>query len=398
MWRAIGLILLAVVACVATAQPKAEDKPAQQTVTCVCPGGTLSTALTEVATQLGVTVDFGTDDELDPSIVLWVVAHSAPAPDVLAMIEEAARVRLTVDEKERVLRCRLEQGGRPRVTRGYDVKALIAQRHKYIDRFESERKGQRASATHVLQEVTEYVLDGDETHLHGAAIGSRIVFTRPEQDHERIAELFSLLQNERGGESNTLVADRRYRQQLREKGPRGIQHGATFGAALWRLFEHSKVPAFLTADVLESRALDEPADLNAAQDETSDAATLLARLANRNEFGVDARHGALRMHLQSYSEVLAYRVFALEHFLEQLDQEYALLAERGSATFSQQGAMNHVRDLLESQLVNAGCPAPILFFGFHLIVAGGSDIADTAHRILTEMGWQENPVAAEETK
>ncbi len=384
----IFMCLLAVVTLA-----RAQEQPVELTVTCVYPGAELGAALTDFAGQLGYQVDLGEledSDELEEPI--WVLARNVKPDVALKLISESGRVALQLDAEARMLRCKLDGSvvGKPEV-RGFDVKALTTAFRDYRKRFDKPLPAEAGQApSEILLEVVQRVLEGDASTDTGSPVGTRLVFTRTADELRNIEELLSLLAAEKGGDSSALSKDRANRLALEKNAPRGLPAGASFGAALWRLFEKFPAPVYVHRSLLETVFLDDDADV---ADMEAGPNEVLALLATEHSFYVDARHGAMRLHQLHYAGTPSYRVFALDALLADLEKQYKDMAEGADnpdeLSLKARGGVAVIVDALEAQLESAGHLPQVLAYGARIVVMGGSDIVDTAAKILRELGWKD---------
>lgn len=393
-WRfVLGLAVLCVGMASHGGSPVAQDAPLPDSVTCVYPGAPLGTSLTDLAGQLGCSVDHGEladADELDQPI--WVLARNVKPELALRLVSESGGIGLVLDQQARALRCKSAgvQTERPEI-KGFDVKTLTTAYRDYRKCYDTPLPAEAGIApSEILLDVVQRVLEGETSVDGGSAVGTRLVFTRSLLELKNIEELLALLGGDKGGESGALAADRANRASLERTAPRGLPRESTLGAALWRLFEKMPTPVYVHASMLESVYLDDDAivaSMDAGPNE------VLRLLGDEHGFYVDARHGAMRLHQLHYAGTPAYRVFAMDALLAELEKQYREMAEGADnpdeLSLKARGGISVIVDALEQQLESAGHNPQVIAYGARVVVMGGSDIIDAAVRILRELGWKE---------
>ena len=393
------LALLLVVFAHAPAGAEASKK-----VNCVYPGEALSSALTDLATQLGYEfnpADY--EDSLDLDESIWVLAKDVEPEMAARMIGASGGIRVNLDAHNRRITLADPEDeviAAPRV-RGFDAAPHCKQYLEYQNKY--GRKGAaepnqlyQPTATEELRDAVGEILRLEETEGGaGSAIGKRLVYTRSSIELDQIAELLHLLDAAGGGESNALSVDRKNRETLRKLHSTFQPADGLLSALLYQLFKDCTAPVYVDSSIMSGLDLQyDSTEITLHEDESHYDA--LQALAREQYWTVDSVGGALRLNQQDYEGGASYRVFDAGQLLADLDKQYAELKTEYDVQdgfhgdLRSQGGIEVISDALELQLEAAGHSPLIRTFGSRLVVVGGVDVMDSAVEVLQAMGWKES--------
>lgn len=397
MRSTLCVLLLVAAGAVCTLSPARAEPKSERTVNCVYPGETLGGAIGDLATQLGYAFVPGElEDSYELGELIWVHARDVSLDAACVMISQSGGVGVHVDEANRRVTVTAEAGvtDASRV-RAFRVDALCAAHKEYeasygfLEQDIDSAEVYRASATDELIETIDAILQ-----LAGAsasAVGKRLIYTRPAAELDRIAELLRLLEGH--GESEALRLDREHRAKLSAHRSDFRSDEVLMSAVLWQLFKDYEAPVYIDHALMDAVDLESQTTEVALTREKTHYDALLA-LAREQEFAIDSRNGALRLHADSFEGASGYRVFDVSALLAELEKEYADLrtgdaADGFSGDLRSEGGAMVIVDALAVQLENAGYSPLVCSFGARVVVVGGVEIVGHAAEVLTAIGWTE---------
>jgi len=395
----LGLATWLVAHSPARAEPKVE-----RTVNCVYPAESLAGALTDLAAQLGYTFvpgDFADGFELDE--LIWVHARGVSPEAAAALIGASGGVRVGVDHANRSVTVASIDDAQPAaaVVRMFRVDAVTHRFVAYQKRY-GAKLAAGATPEMFYQPTATQELQGAITEIlqlegaPGSAVGKRLLYTRPEADLTRISELIALLDSPHGGESQALALDRDYRRRLAAAKSDFRGEEMSVSAMLWQLFKDVDFPVFIDNGLMQSLDFEFDTTNVGLTRERNHHEALLA-LAQEQDFAIDHRLGALRLHDEGYAGAAGYQVFEVGVLLAELEQEYAALktAEELQDGFNgdlrSEGGVQVIVEALALQLENSGHAPLIRAYGSRIAVVGGVDVIDHAREVLEAIGWKSQP-------
>jgi hypothetical protein len=367
-------------------------------VNCVYPGELLGKALGDFATQLGYSFEPAEDSEVDLEEPIWVLARGVSPSTAVDLIQASGGVYVRVDHDARRVEVFEEppEGAQESRVVAYDVSKQVDAYVEYLERFgEPAEEGTSGAltGTEQLQSVVEEVLSAESMqHQPGSPVGKKLVYTCPVEHHELTGELLDLIGSTSGGESATLKQDRKLRAKLAAMKSDMQHESATLSAMLWQLFKDFDAPVYLDRSLMDWIDIED--DLTSVTLSTSrnHHQDLLA-LAREQEFSVDSRHGALRLHMLDWEGSAAYRVYDVHALLVELEKDYAEMKTKGdvrdgySGDLRSEGGVDVIANALEQQIENAAYSPMILTYGAKVIVVGGVEEIDLATDVLVALGW-----------
>ncbi|MCA8915281.1 MAG: hypothetical protein KDB90_07705 [Planctomycetes bacterium] len=388
--------------------PVAAEPKAERTVNCVYPGELLASALNDFAGQLGYRFEPGDmADAYELEAMIWVHAKGV-SPDVAAqLISASGGVIVSVDDTNRTVLIREIDEEAPAASgvRSFKTDALCKLYTEYQKRYGMVAEGglqpdmmYRPTATEELRDAVEEILQlGDSAP--GSAVGMRLVYTRGTDDLDRVGELLQVMGAAGGGESSQLQVDRAYREKLAKVHSSFGGEGTLVSALLWQLFKDCDVPVYVDHAQMESFDL-EYDTTDVTLDNSHNHYEALLELAREQDFFVDCKHGALRLHEDFFVGSSSFRVFDVAEVLAQLEKDYADLKtedqvfEGFHGDLRSEGGVQVIVDALSVQLENAGFSPLLRAYGPRIAVVGGMDVVDRAAEVLEAMGWK--PIRANE--
>jgi hypothetical protein len=317
------------------------------------------------------------------------------------LIGASGGVRVKLDDANRqVVVSELDEDTAvPGAIRSFQLDKLCALYRGYQKRYgeKSDAKadtdlGYRPTAAEELRDAVAEILQLEDDHP-GSAVGKRLVYTLPADDLARIEELLGLLEAAGGGESNALTLDRGNRARLAKLHSNFGGEGTLVSAMLWQIFKDCDVPVYIDRGQMDGFDL-EYDTTEVTLDGAHSHYDGLKALASEQDFFIDSKHGALRLHEDFFEGASSYRVFDVADLLAALEKDYAELktdddlAEGFHGDLRTQGGVQVVVDALTTQLDNAGFTPLIRAYGPRVVVVGGVDVVDRAAEVLKAIGWQ----------
>jgi hypothetical protein len=398
----VSMIAVALVAGM-SANTQAEPK-AERTINCVYPGEVLTSALNDFAAQLGYSFEPGDMAEtLELDELIWVHAKGVTPAAGAQLISASGGVRVTIDDANRqVLVGEIdEEAATVTSVRSFKADKLSKLYTDYQKRYGANSKTgpqpdmlYRPTATEELRNAVEEILQlGDSSP--GSAIGKRLVFTHSSEDLDRIDELLRTMESAGGGESALLRVDRTHRETLAGFQSNFGGQGTLLSALLWQLFKDCDVPVYIDREQMDAFDLEYDTTDVLLSDTRSHYDALL-ELGREQDFFIDCKHSALRLHSDYFVGSSAFRVFDVAEVLAELEKDYAELKtddtvnEGFHGDLRSEGGVQLIVEALETQLDNAGFTPLIRAYGPRVVVVGGVDVVDRAADILLALGWTDS--------